>query len=61
MRCQAHLAIDQFVRLDIDGLPEIFAKVRWRRGGEYGLIFDTTLKFEDLASAVAKINADVGE
>lgn len=55
--CDAHLAIDQFVRLDVEGLPEIFAKVRWRRGSEYGLIFETTLKFEELASSVARLHA----
>jgi hypothetical protein len=46
--CDQFLALDQLVRLECRGLPTIFAKVRWRRQPDYGLIFEQTLAFEDL-------------
>jgi len=54
--CAMLLMEDQIVRLDIDGVPTIYAKVRWRRGSKCGLVFETTLSLEELASAVVKIN-----
>ena len=34
-------------------LPEILTKVRWRKGNLYGLVFDTTFQFAELARTVA--------
>ncbi|TIX49018.1 PilZ domain-containing protein [Alteraurantiacibacter aquimixticola] len=48
-------AIDQRVRLSADGLPEVNAKVRWRRDAEYGLVFEDTFQFGDLARIIATI------
>ena len=49
MNCDAHLAIDQLVRLETSALPPIYAKVRWRKAPQYGLVFEHTLTFEELA------------
>ncbi|HMO68467.1 MAG TPA: PilZ domain-containing protein [Novosphingobium sp.] len=46
--CDAFLALDQLVRLDCPGLPSLYAKVRWRRRPDYGLVFEQTLAFEQL-------------
>lgn len=47
--CDEHLAIDQLVRVQMGPLPEFYAKVRWRKQPHYGLIFEQTLSFEELA------------
>ena len=49
----ARFAIDQRVRLTAKGLPEVNAKVRWRRGDTYGLVFEDTFQFGDMARIVA--------
>jgi len=49
----AYLARDQRVRLELPGMAEIDAKVRWRRDGALGLVFEQTFRFEDLARFVA--------
>ena len=46
------LAIDQVLRIEARNLPEIEAKVRWRKGNHYGLVFDTTFRLHDLAEIV---------
>ncbi|MCL6250229.1 PilZ domain-containing protein [Altererythrobacter sp. KTW20L] len=48
-------AIDQRVRLSAEGLPEVNAKVRWRRGETYGLVFEDTFQFGDMARIVATL------
>jgi hypothetical protein len=48
-------AIDQRVRLSAEGLPEVNAKVRWRRGETYGLVFEDTFQFGDMARIVAAL------
>lgn len=48
-------AIDQRLVLTGSELPEIEAKVRWRRDGSYGLIFEDTFQLSDMARIVAKI------
>lgn len=53
MECQSHLAIDQKLRLEADLLPPIQARVRWRKGTDYGLVLDQTFRFEELARLVA--------
>ncbi len=47
------LAIDQRVHLIAKGLPPLDAKVRWRRGGQVGLVFEQTFKLDELARLVA--------
>lgn len=55
IECDARLAIDQRLRLSSDCLPEIVTKVRWRDGKLYGLIFDNTFQFADLARIAAAV------
>lgn len=47
-----HFSIDQRVKLRAEGMREIEAKVRWRRGGMCGLIFEETFQFGELARIV---------
>jgi hypothetical protein len=53
IECPARLAIDQRLRLSSSVLPEIVTKVRWRKDDSYGLIFDDTFQFADLARLAA--------
>jgi hypothetical protein len=53
VECADRLAIDQRLRLSSRILPEIVTKVRWRNGHFYGLVFDTTFRFADLARIAA--------
>ena len=53
VECDARLAIDQRLRLASKVLSEIVTKVRWRNGSFYGLIFDNTFQFADLARIAA--------
>ena len=53
IECENRLAIDQRLRLSNTSLREIVTKVRWRKGNLYGLIFDDTFQFADLARFVA--------
>lgn len=50
-----HFSIDQRVKLRAEGLREIEAKVRWRRGGQCGLIFEETFQFGELARIVCDL------
>ena len=50
-----HLAIDQTIRLEADNLPMIQARVRWRKGSHYGLVFDDTFQFSELARIAAEL------
>lgn len=56
--CPTRFAIDQRVRLAARGLPEVNAKIRWRREETYGLVFEDTFQFGDLARIVAAIQLD---
>lgn len=49
------LAIDQRVHVAASGLPPLDAKVRWRRDGQAGLIFEQTFRMDQLARLVAKL------
>lgn len=53
VECSTRLAIDQRLRLSGKLLPETVTKVRWRNGQFYGLVFDTTFQFADLARIAA--------
>lgn len=43
------LAVEELLRLEVDGLPPRVAKVRWRREQSYGLIFEETFRLDELA------------
>lgn len=55
IRLDSPLAIDQTVRIKGPGLNEVRSKVRWRRGGEYGLVFDDTFSLGDFAALAARL------
>ena len=61
IECDALLAIDQAVRIaapDLVGtLREVRAKVRWRRGRHYGVVFDDTFTLGDFARLAARLQA----
>ncbi|MBO9498222.1 MAG: PilZ domain-containing protein [Novosphingobium sp.] len=50
-----YLSIDQKLRLEADNLPVIQARVRWRKGSDYGLVFDDTFQFGELAKLAAQL------
>lgn len=51
----APLAIDEAVLLCAPRLAEVRAKVRWRRAGAYGLVFDDTFSLRDFAVHIARL------
>lgn len=55
--CNSRFAIDERVRLKADGMREINAKVRWRRGESYGLIFEETFQFGELARIACQLQS----
>ncbi len=61
LTCDALLAIDQTVRMDmpdLSGKPrEVRAKVRWRRERQYGVVFDDTFTLGDFARLAALLQA----
>lgn len=56
--CDTRHALDQRVRLAARGLPEVNAKIRWRRDNAYGLVFEDTFQFADLAMIVAALQTE---
>lgn len=56
MRCATQLSIGQPIRVQASGLPEIEARVRWRKDGVYGLVLDTTFSLGDLAVLIRNLN-----
>ena len=49
------LALDQSVIVESPHLPGIRAKVRWRRDGDCGLVFDDTFSLRDFAIHAARL------
>lgn len=49
IECTERLAIAQPLRIVSDTLPEVRARVRWRKGDDYGLVFDDTFSLSQLA------------
>ncbi|WP_158241521.1 PilZ domain-containing protein [Novosphingobium sp. TH158] len=49
------LSVDQRVTLAVKGLPELDAKVRWRRGNRVGLVFEQTFKLDELARLLHRL------
>ena len=50
IRTQERLSLVQRIRIGIEGGPEIAARVRWRRGDDYGVSFEDTFQFAELAA-----------
>lgn len=55
IECAVPLALAQPVLIESAFLPGIRAKVRWRRGGAYGLVFDDTFSLKDFAVHAARM------
>lgn len=55
MTCGELLAIDQPVLMTSPTFPEVRARVRWRRQGECGLVFDDTFSLSQLAVFAARL------
>ena len=49
------LSLAQRIKLSAPGLPEVTAKVRWRRNDMYGLSFEENFQFSDLALIVFEL------
>lgn len=49
------LATDQLLHLQGANLPVVSAKVRWRRGEEYGVVFEDTFSMRELACLAAAL------
>ena len=52
---EERLSLAQRIKLTARGLPEVAAKVRWRRNEQYGLTFEDNLQFSDLALIVFQL------
>lgn len=50
--CAVSFAIDQRIRLMADGMRDTIAKIRWRREGTLGLVFEETFQYGELARVV---------
>jgi len=59
--CDAHLAVDQQVRLEIPRVRPIIAKVRWRRTAAIGLVFEQTFRLDELARLMLALQKAEGE
>lgn len=55
IECLARLAVDERARLENPQLPPIICRVRWRREPLYGLVFDQTFQFDQLARLTASV------
>ncbi|HYD24944.1 MAG TPA: PilZ domain-containing protein [Croceibacterium sp.] len=50
IRTEEKLSLIQRVKISAEGMPEIAGKVRWRRDESYGLSFEDTFQFAQLAA-----------
>ncbi|MEY2942918.1 MAG: hypothetical protein RLY97_932 [Pseudomonadota bacterium] len=53
--CDAHLLLQQRLRIDIAHHVTLFAKVSWRRYPHYGLVLEQTFSLSDLAILAAQL------
>ena len=57
IEADVRLTLAQMIRLKSDYLPEIRAKVRWRRDSRYGLVFEDTFALGDFAQLAALLQS----
>ncbi|MDP5104139.1 MAG: PilZ domain-containing protein [Erythrobacter sp.] len=59
--CDGLLAIDQTMRIAMPGadgsVRDVRAKVRWRRGSDYGVVFEDTFALGEFARLAARLQA----
>ena len=61
IRTHEHLSLAQRVKLEIDGVPPVAARVRWRRQDSYGLSFEDTFQFAELAALAFDFQREAAE
>lgn len=54
---EAMFALDQNLRIESNRMGEFYAKVRWRRDTEYGVVFDDVMTLGDFARMAARLQA----
>jgi len=55
------LSLAQRVKVEVEGLPEIVARVRWRHHDSYGLSFEDTFQFAELAALVFDLQREAAQ
>ncbi len=55
LEVESGLLIGQQLRLEAKGLPPLQARVRWRRGSSYGVVFQQGFRLDELAALVARL------
>jgi len=60
IRTQERLSLVQRVKLRADGMPVVAARVRWRRTDDYGLSFEDTFQFAELAQLAFQLQSGEG-
>jgi len=58
IECDKWLLLNELVRIETNFMPPIYAKVRWRRPPQYGLVFEQTFRLEELAQLLASVTLD---
>jgi len=53
IECNGKLMLHQLVRIQTAILPEILAKVCWRKCSRFGLVFEQTFRYDELAKMLA--------
>lgn len=56
--CGSRLPIGQLVAIEAEGLGTIDARVRWRRGERYGLVFQQSFRLDALARIAYRLQSD---
>lgn len=59
VRSPVRLALAQQLRLKARGLPEVAARVRWRRDDVYGLVFQDTFQFAELGQIIPQMQRGI--
>ena len=53
--CGIRFALDQTIRVTGEQFPETRAKVRWRKDGQYGLVFENTFSLREFSLMAAAV------
>lgn len=59
IECDTRFALDQTVRIQGKHMPEVRAKVRWRKDNCYGVVFDNTFTLGEFALLAARTQCPV--
>jgi hypothetical protein len=61
IRTQEKLSLIQRVKIVAEGMPQVAGKVRWRSNDNYGLSFEDTFQFAELAALAFDLQRDAGQ